>query len=124
MADETHDYGSPIAYAVLAPGTAVVASDSSSIGTVERVLSVAAEDVFDGIVVTTAAGPRFVDRDQIDCIFERAVVTLLTAEEARALPPPEPGAPAYVTDPGYGVGPSLHDRFRRWFGKARWHRQP
>ena len=123
MADETHDYGRPIAYAVLAPGTAVVASDYSSIGTVERVVYVEAEDVFDGVVVTTAEGPRFVDRDQIDRIFERAVVTVLTAEQARALPPPEAGSPAYVTDPGDGVGRSLHDRFRRWFGKARWHRQ-
>lgn len=123
MAEETHDYGAPIAYAVLAPGTAVVAADHSSIGTVERVLYVAAEDLFDGIIVTTAEGPRFVDRDQIDRIFERAVVTVLTPEQARALPPPEAGSPAYVADSGGGDGPTLHDRFRRWFGKARWRQQ-
>ena len=123
MPDETPDYGSPIAYLVLEKGTAVVASDHSSIGVVEHVLYVAEEDVFDGIVVETPAGLRFVDRDDIDRIFERCVLTLLSAEQARALPPPEPGAPAYATDPGDGVGPSLHDHYRRLFGKGRWHPQ-
>lgn len=123
MADGTHDYGALIAYRVLAQGTPVVASDGSTIGTVDRVLYVEAEDVFDGIVVTTAGGPRFVDRDDVDRIYERAVVTVLTTEQAAALQPPEAGAPAYVADSGGGDGPSLGDRFRRWFGKARWRRE-
>ena len=123
MPDEPRDYGPPIAYLALAQGTAVVASDHSSIGTVEQVLYVEAEDVFDGIVVTTVEGLRFVDRDDVDRIYERAVVTVLTPEQARALAPPEPGAAAYTVDPGEDAGPSFGDRFRRLFGKSRWHRQ-
>ena len=51
MADETPDCGSPIAYLVLARGTAVYASDHSLIGKVQHVLFVPEEDVFDGIVI-------------------------------------------------------------------------
>lgn len=117
---ESRDYGAPIAYLVLAQGTAVVASDHSPIGAVEHVLYVEAEDVFDGIVVQTPDGLRFVDRDDVDRIFERAVVTALTPDQARALPPPDSSAPAYGVDPGDGIGPSLHDHYRRLFGKGRW----
>ena len=120
MPDEPRDYGSPIAYLVLEQGTAVVASDHSPIGAVEHVLYVEAEDVFDGIVVQTRDGLRFVDRDDVDRIFERCVVTTLSPEQASALPPPDSGAPAYGVDPGDGVGPSLHDHYRRLFGKGRW----
>ena len=117
---DSRDYGAPIAYLVLEQGTAVVASDHSPIGAVEHVLYVEAEDVFDGIVVQTPDGLRFVDRDDVDRIFERAVVTALTPDQARTLPPPDSSAPSYGVDPGDGIGPSLHDHYRRLFGKGRW----
>lgn len=114
------DCGSPIAYLVLRPGTGVYTSGHEQIGTVERVLFVQEEDVFDGIVIQTGSGPRFVDADQVDRIYERCVMTLLSSEDARALPPPAAAPAVYAVDPAQGQGRSLSDRFRRWFGKARW----
>jgi hypothetical protein len=120
MADGAHDCGSPIAYLVLRPGTAVYTSGRERIGTVERVLFDQQEDVFDGIVVQTDDGTRFVDASQVDGIFERCVVTSLSREQAKALLPPESAPPVYGVDPSQGTGKSLRDRFQRWFGKARW----
>jgi hypothetical protein len=123
MPDETTNCGSPIAYLVLQPGTAVYASGREQIGTVERVLFVPEEDVFDGIVIETADGPRFVDASDVDGIFERCVITSLTPDQARALRPPEDAPLVYGVDPSQGTGTSLRDRFGRWFGKARWSRR-
>ena len=123
MADGAQDCGSPIAYLVLQPGTAVYTSGRERIGTVEQVLFVQEEDVFDGIVVQTGDGPRFVDASQVDGIFERCVITSLSLEQANALPPPEHAPPVYGVDPAQGTGTSLRARFGRWFGKARWSRR-
>ncbi len=118
--DESMDCGSPIAYLVLQPGTAVYTSDREPIGTVERVLFVQEEDVFDGIVIQTSDGLRFVDSYQVDRIYERCVMTTLAAGDAKSLPPPTDGPAVYAADPAQGQGTSLSARFHRWFGKARW----
>jgi hypothetical protein len=123
MADGAQDCGSPIAYLVLQPGTAVYTSGRERIGTVEQVLFVQEEDVFDGIVVQTGDGARFVDASDVDSIFERCVITSLSLEQAKALPPPETAPPVYGVDPAQGTGTSLRARFGRWFGKARWSRR-
>jgi hypothetical protein len=123
MADGAQDCGSPIAYLVLQPGTAVYTSGRERIGTVEQVLFVPEEDVFDGIVVQTGDGARFVDASDVDGIFERCVITSLSLEQAKALPPPETAPPVYGVDPAQGTGTSLRARFGRWFGKARWSRR-
>ena len=123
MADGTQDCGSPIAYLVLQPGTAVYTSGRERIGTVEQVLFVQEEDVFDGIVVQTGDGARFVDASDVDGIFERCVITSLSLEQAKALSPPETAPPVYGVDPAQGTGTSLRARFGRWFGKARWSRR-
>jgi uncharacterized protein YrrD len=117
---ETSDCGSPIAYLVLQPGTAVFTSARERIGTVERVLFVQEEDVFDGIVVQTGDGARFVDASDVESIFERCVITSLSLEQAKTLSPPEQAPAVYGVDPAQGTGTSLGDRFHRWFGKARW----
>jgi hypothetical protein len=119
MADAP-DCGSPIAYLVLRPGTEVYTSGRERIGTVERVLFVQEEDVFDGIVIQTGDGPRFLDADQVDRIYERCVITTLGSEDAKALPPPTAAPPVYGVDPAQGQGTSLSDHFHRWFGKTRW----
>jgi hypothetical protein len=93
MADGAQDCGSPIAYLVLQPGTAVYTSGRERIGTVEQVLFVQEEDVFDGIVVQTGDGARFVDASDVDSIFERCVITSLSLEQAKALSPPETAPP-------------------------------
>jgi hypothetical protein len=114
------DCGSPIAYLVLQKGTAVYTADRTQVGHVEHVLFVPEEDVFEGIVIKTEAGIRFVERDDVDQIFERCVFTTLTAEQARALPPPDPGTPVYHDDPALGAGSSLRDHYLRLFRKGGW----
>ena len=89
------DHGAPIAYAALTRGTPVFSSDGEQIGLAERVLADEGADIFEGIVVDTRAGDRFVDAPDIAAFYERAVVLKLSAEQARSLPEPEPG-PAVV----------------------------
>ena len=117
---DSRDYGAPIAYLVLEQGTAVVASDHSPIGAVEHVLYVEAEDVFDGIVIRKGDDLRFLDADQVEGIYERCVITTLTAKQAGQLPDPKEGPPVYRVDPAEATGPSLGARFRRLFGKGGW----
>jgi sporulation protein YlmC with PRC-barrel domain len=76
----------PIAYAALQPGTPVQTIDGDQIGVVETVLVVEEVDVFDGLLVETSEGTRFVDADQIESIFIEFVRTRISAAEAAALP--------------------------------------
>jgi hypothetical protein len=123
VSDERHDRGSPISYLVLEPGTAVYAAEETEIGTVEHVLFVPEEDIFDGIVVQTPAGLRFVDASAVDRIYERCVITTLTAEQARELPPPKDAPPVFQVDPAEVTGHSLRGRLRRLFRKSGWSKQ-
>ena len=84
------DYGHAIGYKVVARGTPVRSSDGEQVGTVRRVQDNAREHIFDGLVIDTPAGRRFVDAPEVARIFERAVVLTITAGQARALP--EPGS--------------------------------
>jgi hypothetical protein len=122
--EQTPDCGSPVSYLALGQGTAVYAAGWERIGTVERVLYVEAEGVFDGIVVQTQDGPRFVDADEVDRIYERCVITTLTPEQAEQLPLPAGGPPVFQVDPAEATGPSLRDRLRRLFGKGGWKKSP
>jgi hypothetical protein len=118
------DLGSPISYLVLRPGTPVFAAGREQVGTVEKALYVEQEDVFDGIVVRTDRGLRFLDADEVEGIYERGVLASLTAEQAGELPEPEAGAPVYGVDPAEAAGPSFGARFRRLFGKGGWTKRP
>jgi len=120
VTDGTTDCGSPISYLVLTAGTPVYTSAREQLGTVEAVLFVETEDVFEGIVVKTGDGRRLVDSAQIAEIYERCVVTNLSAEQAKALPEPAPGPPVFQADAVAGSGPSLRDRFLRLFGRGGW----
>jgi hypothetical protein len=80
------DDGHAIGYKVLARGTPVRTSDGVEIGTVRRVQDNAREHIFDGIVIDTPDGRRFVDAPEVARIFERAVILTITAEEAKELP--------------------------------------
>ena len=80
------DYGHAIGYKVVARGTPVLGSDGEQVGTVRRVQDNAREHIFDGIVIDTPDGRRFVDAPEVARIFERAVVLTISADEARALP--------------------------------------
>jgi hypothetical protein len=80
-----HDDGHAIGYKVLRRGTPVRSSDGVQVGTVRRVQDNAREHIFDGIVIDTPDGPRFVDAPEVARIFERAVVLTITAEQAKEL---------------------------------------
>ena len=82
------DDGHAISYKVLRRGTIVRASDGTQVGTVRRVQDNARENIFDGIVIDTPKGQRFVDAPEVARIAERAVTLTIDAAEAEALPVP------------------------------------
>lgn len=112
----------PIAYTALQPGTPVQSSDGHEFGTVQAVLVVEEVDVFDGIVVSTSEGSRFVDADDVGQLTTSYVRTTLSSQEVRNLPPPD-DAPVYRVDAGDDAGNSIGDRFGRMFGRGKWKRE-
>jgi hypothetical protein len=101
----------PIAYTALQPGTPVQTSDGHPFATVEAVWVDELVAVFDGIVVTTAEGSRFVDADQVGSIYTTHVRTTLSAEQAAALEPPD-GSMVVDIKPGKGMAARLGRMFR------------
>jgi hypothetical protein len=87
--------GEPISYLALAEGTPVYCRDETPVGKVKRVLADEENDVFDGIIIMTDDGDRFVDAEQVDRLFERAALLRLSSAEARTLPEPTPN-PAVI----------------------------
>ena len=102
----------PIAYTALQPGTPVRTRDGQPFATVQAVLVDEKVSVFDGIVVETADGTRFVDADQIGMIYTSHVRTTLTAAQAANLPMPE-GSNLVDIKPPRTVG----ERLKRKFGR-------
>lgn len=113
------DDSTPISYLALEVGTAVKSSSGQVFGKVEHVLQIPAEDLFDGIVVSTKNGLRFVDRDQIAEITRGAVVCSLSDTEVAELPAPH-GTSSFHADVTQDIGPALTARFGRLFGRERW----
>jgi hypothetical protein len=93
------DDGVAISYKLLARATPILSTDGVELGTVDRVLDNAREQIFDGIVMRTAGGDRFVDAPEVARITERRVTLTIDAGEAAALPVYEPGAPEYQANP-------------------------
>ena len=106
---DAEDY--PIAYTALQPGTPVQRSDGHPFATVQAVLVDEKVSVFDGIVVQTADGPRFVDADQIDTIHTTYVRTTLSLQQAASLPPPE-GSSLVEIKPTRSIAGRLGRMFR------------
>ena len=105
------DEGHAISYKLLKRGTEVCTSDEVVIGRVERVLENPKEHIFDGIVVSTQGGLRFVDAPEVGRIAERLVTLTIDADEAAQLPAPDPGAPEFRANTSTG-------RLSRMFGGA------
>ena len=80
------DYGHPISYLVLERDTPIYSSDGEHLGHVHEVLYVPEKDIFDGVVMHTSDGARFVDAPEVGSIYERGVVLTITSVEAAALP--------------------------------------
>ena len=104
----------PIAYTALQPGTPVQTSDGHQFATVRAVLVDELVSVFDGIVVETTEGARFVDADQIGTIYTTFVCTTLSAEQAAKLPVPD-GSTVIDIKPAR----SMADRLGRMFGRGK-----
>ena len=64
------------------------AADGTEVGRVRRVLDNTRENIFDGLVVETRDGMRFVDAPEVARIAELAVTLTISAEEVKALEPP------------------------------------
>ena len=107
------DAGDPISYRVLQKGTPVESSDGQPVGAVKRVMEVRSKDVFDGIVIETRAGARFVDAPEVDRIYERLVTLKIDGATAARLP--KPGENPAVLD----VGPDDATRSSLWLGARR-----
>src|SRR3954454_11080015 len=104
----------PIAYTALQPGTPVQTSDGHHFAAVKAVLVDEKVSVFDGIVVQTAEGARFVDADQIGAIYTTHVCTTLSAEQAASLPLPD-GSTLIDINPAT----SMAARLGRMFGRGK-----
>jgi hypothetical protein len=109
----------PIAYTAIAVGMPVVTGAGRLIGTVEHVLEVPELDLFEGIAVTTEAGLRFLDSNQIGKITAEHVVCVLNDDQVAALPAPD-GPPVFRVDALEDTGDTLHDRVGRLFGRGHW----
>jgi hypothetical protein len=97
------DDGYAISYKLLERGTPVHASDGALVGSVDEVLENPREHIFDGIVIDTPAGLRFVDAPEVGRITERRVTLSIDSSEAAVLPEPDPGAPEFQAKPRGGV---------------------
>jgi hypothetical protein len=120
LAEMTDD--TPISYRAATRGTPVLTSTGTHIGTLEHVLEVPDLDLFDGIVITTAAGLRFVDADDVQQITRSEIRCRLDDAQAAQLPAPD-GPPVYRVDALADSGQSLHDRLGRLFRRPRWIRE-
>ncbi len=82
-ADDEHQIG----YQALPRGVPVHAADGAIVGKVHRVLDNAREHIFDGIVIDTGDGLRFVDAPEVAHITRSSVTLTIGAAEAAELPP-------------------------------------
>lgn len=87
--------GSPIAYEALAVGTAVYDRNGQRVGQVKQILAVEEQDVFDGIVIKTEEGTRFIDAPTIAHIAEYRVDLNLNDADVASQPEHEKSAPIY-----------------------------
>jgi len=106
MSDE---YGDPISYQALQPGTRIVSSDHRELGTVERVIDNPKEHIFDGIVMRAGDRVVWVDAPEVARIQERRVTLTIDEQAARELTDYAPGAPEYRANVRGG-------RLSRFFG--------
>jgi hypothetical protein len=81
-----NDEGHAVSYKVLAPGTPVWTTDGVAIGQVRQVLENEREHIFDGLVIDTGEGQRFVAAPEIARIAERRVTLAIDAAAAARLP--------------------------------------
>ncbi len=110
------DYGQPISYEVLTHGTPVYSADGFEIGTVDHVLADEHADIFDGVVIAEKPHRRrhrFADADDIERIYEHAVVLKLDHDAAERLPEPSENPAVLRDDPAETRSEARADKLRR-----------
>jgi hypothetical protein len=113
------DDGEPISYEALTKGTPSFSASGERIGTVEHVLHDDSLDLFDGIVIATKDGIRFVDARSITSITTAAVHTSLADSDIATLPKPD-GDEVFHVDALQDVGDSLTAHLGRLFRREHW----
>ena len=111
-----------ISYEAAVIGTPVLSTSGAQIGTLEHVLEIPDLDLFDGIVIATHAGLRFIDADQVREITRSHIQSGLDDSQASQLPPPD-GPPVYRVDALQYTGHSFHDVLGRLFRRPHWTRE-
>ncbi|MBI1379399.1 MAG: hypothetical protein GC157_18270 [Frankiales bacterium] len=114
------DDAQPVSYEGATLGVPMLSSTGKQFGTLAKVLEIASEDLFDGVIVSTEHGHRFIDRDQISEITTEYIRCTIDDTEAAALPEPS-GTVAFEADAGYGEGRSFREWVHRTFGHGGWH---
>ncbi len=92
MTDDT-----AISHAAAARETLVLTGSGTKIGSLEHVLEVPEVDVFDGIVIATDCGLRFIEADLVKEITRSYFRCNLNDAQASRLPSPR-GPPVYRVD--------------------------
>jgi hypothetical protein len=82
------DEGPPISYLLLAKDTPVFGSDGGVAGKVQEVLCDPGDDIFDGLVLATGHGDRFLAAELVTSIHEHGVDISIQSTHAAELPAP------------------------------------
>jgi hypothetical protein len=112
----------PVSYEGVPVGVPLLTNAGEPFGTLVKVLEVPSEDLFDGVIVKTDAGQRFVDRDQISEITTQYIKCDLDEAAAAALPEPS-GTAVLTADAEFGDGRTFTDWVHRTFGHKGWKQQ-
>ena len=105
-----------ISYQALQKGAHVLDAAGDRLGTVEHVLSDASLDLFDGIVVRTAHGVRFVEADSVRSITPSVVHTTVASVDDLLKPD---GDAVLEADPEQNTE-GLSGWFGRMFQREHW----
>jgi hypothetical protein len=112
----------PIAYEALKKGTPVLSATGTRIGIVEHVLADYGLDLFDGLVVKTHDGLRFVTADQVGLITTAAVHSKVADADIPNLQKPHQGDEVFHGDPEKYEGTGFQNWFGRMFMREHWMR--
>lgn len=93
------DLGEPQSYLTFTDGTAVLSADGQEVGTVKHVLAAEDADIFDGLIVDTSFGTRFVDARLVQGLYERGAILTGDAPAPERLPEPSENPAQLSTGP-------------------------
>jgi uncharacterized protein YrrD len=113
MPSMAEDRGAPMSYLTLEPGAPVVTADGAEIGTVAHVLADPDADIFDGLVISSGGGHRFVDAAHVGRVAAGGVTLTIDAVAAERLPEPSENPAEMHADPDDTAESDLARKLRR-----------